>query len=104
LLEPAKQCSSLRRQPALLRTPERRSGRRGNDALPGSWKVGQRIRQDILNEKRAAYGQEILSTLSGKLVAELGRGFSQQNLFRMVDFAEAFPDPQIVATLSKELG
>lgn len=68
------------------------------------WKVGQRIRQDILQEKRAEYGQEIFSTLSGKLVAEFGRGFSQQNLFRMADFAEAFPDEQIVATLSQELG
>ena len=68
------------------------------------WKVGQRIRQDILREKRAEYGQEIFSTLSGKLVAEFGRGFSQQNLFRMADFAEAFPDQQILSTLSKELG
>lgn len=68
------------------------------------WKIGQRIRQDILKEQRAEYGQEIFSTLSGKLVAEFGRGFSQQNLFRMADFAEAFPDEKIVATLSKELG
>ena len=68
------------------------------------WKVGQRIRQDVLREKRAEYGQEIFSTLSGKLVAEFGRGFSQQNLFRMADFAEAFPDQQILSTLSKELG
>ena len=68
------------------------------------WKVGQRIRQDVLREKRAEYGQEIFSTLSGKLVAEFGRGFSQQNLFRMADFAGAFPDEKIVATLSKELG
>jgi predicted nuclease of restriction endonuclease-like (RecB) superfamily len=59
---------------------------------------------DILKEKRAEYGQEIFSTLSGKLVAEFGRGFSQQNLFRMAEFAESFPDQKIVATLSKELG
>lgn len=68
------------------------------------WKVGQRIRQDVLREKRAEYGQEIFSTLSGKLVGEFGRGFSQQNLFRMADFAASFPDEKIVATLSRELG
>jgi len=68
------------------------------------WKIGQRIRQDILKEKRAEYGQEIFSTLSGKLAAEFGRGFSQQNLFRMADFAESFPDEKIVATLSQQLG
>lgn len=31
------------------------------------WKVGQRIRQDILKEKRAAYGREIVVTLSRQL-------------------------------------
>lgn len=68
------------------------------------WKVGQRIRQDVLREKKAEYGQEIFSTLSRKLVAEFGRGFSLPNLFRMADFAEAFPDEKIVATLSQQLG
>src|ERR1035437_538263 len=62
------------------------------------WKVGERIRKDILREKRAEYGREIFSTLSRKLVAEFGRGFSQQNLFRMVEFAEAFPDEKILST------
>lgn len=68
------------------------------------WKVGERIHKEILKEKRAEYGQEIFSTLSRKLVAEFGRGFSQQNLFRMAEFAATFPDEKIVATLSKELG
>jgi len=45
------------------------------------WRVGKRIYQDILKEKRAEYGEEILSTLSRKLVAEFGNGFSLPNLF-----------------------
>ena len=68
------------------------------------WKVGERIRKEILKEKRAEYGQEIFSTLSRKLMAEFGRGFSQQNLFRMAEFAATFPEEKIIATLSKELG
>ena len=28
------------------------------------WKVGERIRRDVLKEKRAGYGDEIVSTLS----------------------------------------
>jgi predicted nuclease of restriction endonuclease-like (RecB) superfamily len=67
------------------------------------WKVGKRIRQDILKEKRAGYGEEILSTLSAKLVAEFGDGFSSRNLARMVRFAEVFPDVNIVSTLSAQL-
>src|SRR5258706_13007134 len=62
------------------------------------WKIGGRIRKDILKEKRAEYGKEIFSTLSRKLVAEFGRGFSQQNLFRMAELAETFPDEKILST------
>src|SRR4051812_2657333 len=34
------------------------------------WQIGRRIRTDILSEKRAEYGEEILPTLSAKLVPE----------------------------------
>jgi predicted nuclease of restriction endonuclease-like (RecB) superfamily len=68
------------------------------------WEVGQRIRTDILNEQRAEYGEQIVPTLSAQLVVEFGDGFSARNLFRMIRFAEVFPDRQIVATLSRQLG
>ena len=38
------------------------------------WRVGARIRSDILKEKRAAYGEEIVSTLSRQLAVEFGEG------------------------------
>ncbi len=68
------------------------------------WQIGARIREDILQEKRAAYGKEIVATLSRQLEAEFGRGFGRRNLFRMVRFAETFPDPQIVSSLMTQLG
>jgi len=68
------------------------------------WQIGRRIRRDILREKRAGYGEEILHTLSTKLSAEFGRGFSKRNLAWMVRFSELFPDKKIVQTLSGELG
>ena len=34
------------------------------------WHIGTRIRKNILKEKRAEYGQEILQSLSAKLAAE----------------------------------
>ena len=37
------------------------------------WKVGQRIRQDILKEKRAGYGEEIVHALSAQLQIEYGK-------------------------------
>jgi hypothetical protein len=36
-------------------------------------------------------------------VREFGRGFEVTNLTRMMNFAEAVPDPEIVATLSQQL-
>lgn len=68
------------------------------------WKVGQRIRTEVLREKRAEYGEEIVPTLSAQLTPDFGDGFSKRNLFRMMQFAEAFPDEQIVVALSRELG
>ena len=62
--------------------------RRVNSALVILYcKVGKRIRQDILKEKRAGYGEEIVSTLSRQLVEEFGNGFSRPNLFPNLPFS-----------------
>jgi hypothetical protein len=41
-----------------------------------SWEVGQRIRTGVLRHRRAAFGEEILATLSQELAVEFGNGFS----------------------------
>src|SRR5438067_13272489 len=51
------------------------------------WNIGRRIRRDILQEKRAEYGEEIVVALGRQLEQEFGRGFGRRNLFRMVRFA-----------------
>lgn len=68
------------------------------------WHIGDRIRRDILQQKRAEYGEEIVPTLSVQLEAEYGRGFGLRNLFNMIRFAEMFPSLEIVQTLSAQLG
>ncbi len=68
------------------------------------WKVGQRIRKDVLKEMRAGYGEEIVATVSRQLTGEFGSGFAEKSLRRMIQFAEVFSDEQIVATLSRQLG
>ncbi len=67
------------------------------------WQIGQRIRHEVLGTERAAYGEQIVATVSRQLVAEFGRGFTDKNLRRMMQFAEAFPDEAIVATLWRQL-
>lgn len=67
------------------------------------WRVGQRIHTQILEGKRADYGEEVLPTLSAQLVKEYGSSFSVKNLRRMVQFAATFPDEQIVVSLIRQL-
>lgn len=67
------------------------------------WRIGGRINREILKGKRADYGAEIVSALSRQLEAEYGSGFAEKNLRRMIQFAEVFPDEQIVVSLIRQL-
>lgn len=67
------------------------------------WRIGHRIRSEILRKKRAGYGEEIVATVSQELMKKYGQGFTISGLSRMLKFAELFPDEQIVATLSQQL-
>lgn len=68
------------------------------------WSIGDRVRRDILKEKRAGYGEQIVPTLSAQLAPEYGNGFGTRNIFRMIQFADLFPDRAIVSALSAQLG
>lgn len=67
------------------------------------WRIGQLVNGEILRHRRAEYGQKIVSTLSTQLVISYGRSFEVRNLRRMMQFAEQFPDFEIVSTLSTQL-
>ncbi len=67
------------------------------------WQVGRRIRTEVLREKRAAYGEQIVASVGRQLSAEYGKGFEDKNLRRMMRFSEVFPDEQIVASLMRQL-
>lgn len=90
---------------ALIEDTRRHVAQTANSALTLlHWRLGERISREVLQGQRASYGEEILPTLSAKLVPEYGKGFSARNLARMIRFAEVFPDREIVVALSQELG
>jgi predicted nuclease of restriction endonuclease-like (RecB) superfamily len=68
------------------------------------WQVGGRIRSAILQEKRAKYGERVVTAIAARLEVEFGRGFGEKNLRRMIQFAEKFPEEQILAALLRQLG
>ena len=67
------------------------------------WEVGKKVNETILLNQRASYGKEIVTTLSSQLVKQFGRSFESKNLRRMIQFANQFPDFEIVVTLSRQL-
>ena len=67
------------------------------------WHLGQRLLKENLQNQRAAYGKQILATVSRELTAEFGRGFSYATVNRAIQFSELFLDPEIVSTLSTQL-
>ncbi|WP_081909354.1 DUF1016 N-terminal domain-containing protein [Flavobacterium sp. ASV13] len=67
------------------------------------WQVVNHVNQDILENKRAEYAKQIVSTLSTQLKEQYGSNFGLRNLRRMMQFAAQFTDLQIVVTLSRQL-
>lgn len=66
------------------------------------WKIGQRIQTEILKNKRAEYGKQIIASLSQYLTQEFGKGWSEKQLRHCLRAAETFKDETIVSTLRRQ--
>lgn len=67
-----------------------------------NWHIGKRIREEILKNKRAEYGERIVATLSQQLTNEYGEGYTKSALNRMLVFSRHYSNSQKVATLSQQ--
>jgi predicted nuclease of restriction endonuclease-like (RecB) superfamily len=67
------------------------------------WSIGKRINEILLRNERAEYGKGIILSLAKELVLEFGNSFSEKNLRRMMQFAEVFPNREIVVSLIRQL-
>lgn len=67
------------------------------------WRVGKAIKQSVVTEARADYGDATMQKLADKLVLDYGPGFGRRNLFRMVKLYQCFDSVQSVTTLSTQL-
>ncbi|TWI72230.1 putative nuclease of restriction endonuclease-like (RecB) superfamily [Desulfobotulus alkaliphilus] len=67
------------------------------------WHVGKRINEEVLHGERAEYGKQVVVSLAGELAALYGNSFEVRNLRRMMQFAEVFPDFEIVSPLVSQL-
>lgn len=68
------------------------------------WHIGERINRDILGNKRAEYGMQIVAQVARQLQEQYGtKGFDVKSIRRMMQFAQEMPDEQIVAQLATQL-
>ena len=68
------------------------------------WHIGERINREVLGNQRAEYGKQIVSQVARQLQEEFGsKGFEERTIRRMMQFAQVFPDFQIVSPLVSKL-
>lgn len=63
-----------------------------NDTLiKRNWLLGMRIQHEVLKDKRAEYGQQVIKSLAKALSQRYGEGFTKTNLYNYVSFYQSWP-------------
>lgn len=68
-----------------------------------SWFIGKRIEEELLQHKRADYGEKLIESIAKTLSQQYGAGYTRSSIFRMIKFYRYFLDERIVSTLSRQL-
>ena len=72
---------------------QREAYRQVNETLiKRNWLLGMRILHEVLKDKRAGYGEQVVKNLSKQLAMKYGTGYSRNNLYRFIAFYKSFPD------------
>ncbi|WP_201796715.1 DUF1016 N-terminal domain-containing protein [Aeromonas cavernicola] len=67
------------------------------------WQLGHTLQHHMLNNQRADYAKQWVKQIAKQLTEEYGKGFNEKSLRKMMQFYQAFPEQEIVATLSRQL-
>lgn len=51
-----------------------------------NWLLGMRIQHEVLKDKRAEYGEQIIANLASQLTERYGRGYKKSNLYLFISF------------------
>ena len=57
-----------------------------------NWLLGMRINIEVLQSRRAEYGEQIISTLSKSLKQKYGEGFTKTNIYNYISFYKTWPE------------
>ena len=53
-----------------------------------NWRIGTRIKEDVLYNKRAEYGKQVIKNLAAQLTERYGKGWSEKTLRHCLRSAE----------------
>ena len=67
-----------------------------------NWHVGKRIKEDVLCNKRADYGKQIIKNLATRLTLKYGKGWSEKSLRHCLRSAETFSEEEIVSAIQRQ--
>ncbi|MDR0307829.1 MAG: PDDEXK nuclease domain-containing protein [Chitinispirillales bacterium] len=67
------------------------------------WQIGKRIKEDVLYNKRAEYGKQVVKNLAKKLTGKYGGGWSDRKLLHCIRAAYTFSEDQIVYAARTQL-
>ena len=67
------------------------------------WQIGHFINEDLGYKQYSSYGDKILATLSQRLTARYGKGYTYSAVTRMMKVARLYPEEEMFATLSQTL-
>lgn len=68
------------------------------------WKIGARIKTDVLHDQRASYGKQVVASLARQLTEQFGKGWDVKTLRHCLRAAETFSEEEIVSALRRQLG
>ena len=67
------------------------------------WQIGKRIKEDVLFNKRADYGKQVIKNLAVALTERYGKGWSDRKLLHCIRAAYTFSEDQIVYAVRTQL-
>ena len=66
------------------------------------WYIGKRIKEDVLYNRRADYGKQVIKNLSLRLTERYGKGWSEKTLRHCLRAAETFSEADIVSAVQRQ--
>lgn len=87
----------------IIEQAQREAYRQVNEMLiKRNWLLGMRIQHNVLKDKRAEYGEQVVKNLSKSLMERYGNGFQLANIYHFIVFYNYHPD--IFYAMSRESG